>query len=126
MQGVLQQVTSAQRQDMVLRCDELPPLPVPAEALEVIFTSLLQLILSKKGEVSPLFLHISCSDFQEAEAECATHRIQFQTNLSRIDDLQAHSQLMAGIGSLLKQYNSSLAFSQRKAQGCIFILSLPR
>lgn len=125
MQAVLQQLTPAQRQDMVLRCDDLPVVSVPAAQLGVAFESLVQWILSKKGVISPLFLHVSYSTESPAD-ECAFYRIQLQTNLNGMDQSEADCQQMVSIGTLLTQYNCSLAFSQRKVQGSVFILSLPR
>jgi uncharacterized protein YdiU (UPF0061 family) len=127
LQKALQKIIAEDRGSIILRCDELPSVRGTEDDFETVFSTLVQMILQKKNDVSKLFLHINCTaeDEQATAAGVKPFNIQFNTNISpSVNWLQLHQQQINEVAAILHKHTGSLVVNQVKNGGCIFSVSL--
>ena len=129
LQKVLHNLSSEQRNHLILRCEDLPYVQGVEADLEKVFSVLLQLILRKKEDVAKVFLHISTV---EAEAKSSNEQqvkqavIQFNTNLSPCSNwMEMNEGPLQTITAVVQKYHGCLTINSVTAGGCIFSVSLP-
>jgi len=128
LEKILQNLRAEERSNIILRCDELPFFPGLAVDLETVFTCLLQLILAKKGTITKLYLHISCTgeDGQERKNGIAFYSILFHSNLVPTAEwLKKYQQQLEEVKAVLQPYNGGLVVNQANNSGVVFSVSIP-
>lgn len=129
LQKILLSLQADERNKIVLRCDELPLLAGRQEDLENLFRSLLQMILQKKGEVSTLYLHISCAMEESVHAGRFGPRIftiQFNSNIVPCAHwLENNKDRLNALAALVTKNKGTLVTNAFRSGGCIFSVSLP-
>lgn len=132
LQNRLQALSAAERNDLVLRCEDLPLLAGDEEALAAVFSRLLGMILDRRQPGTRLYLHIDA--IREPGAGNATtaapgrgfYRLRFHTNAHFCAEwMQAHERHLNAVAALLQPLGGSLEVNQLKNTGCLFCLNLP-
>ena len=130
LQAALQQLSKKEREQIVLRCDDLPPVCGPEDELRRLFICLLQMLPTEKEHPLKLFLHIKCSS-QEPDPikpKGATYfSIQFNTNPAPgAHWRQTNEHRIAEAGLFLQTFSGSLSVGPEPSGGCcLFSVSLP-
>lgn len=127
LQKALQRFTVKDRASIILRCDELPSVRGLEDDFETVFSTLLQMILQRKGDVAKLYLHIHCTaeDDPLMAAGVKPVNILFSTNISPcVNWLQLHEKQINTVSALLRKHRGSFVINQVKNGGCIFTVSI--
>jgi hypothetical protein len=129
LQKVLHNLSSENRNHLILRCEDLPFVQGVEADIEKVFSVLLQLILRKKEDVAKVFLHISAV---EAEAKSNNGQlvkqavIQFNTNLNPCSNwMEMNEGHLQTITAIVQKYSGCLTINSVTAGGCILSVSLP-
>ncbi|MBB1286196.1 hypothetical protein HRH25_17565 [Flavisolibacter sp. BT320] len=129
LQKILNSLDAEERSKIVLRCDDLPLLSGREKDFENLFRSLLQMILQKKGEVTTLYLHISCAIDSSLQEKVFGHHyftIQFNSNIIPCTNwAETNKDLLEKLEAIVEENKGYLSINAFKSSGCIFSVSLP-
>lgn len=124
LKKVLASASVADNSNLVLRCDELPLLKVPAEELKSVFANIISFIVLHKPVSTKLYLHVSCTSQTEAPASFVN--ISFSANIAAPPEIMREdSTVFNEISSITQRNRGRLVINQLKNSGCIISVILP-